>query len=430
MLHAPDTAIRQRSSIESFLDEYQSIRLYLNLGGLLLIGVIILGGWWRVGAPWPFLVALGVMGGHAAWCRLKKIRAPKSMLVVDSTMVGVMIAAASVDPAGLAGTVAFMVMLVVFFSEGRWMVGLLIYNTLWFTVASVYSAGITAEAFGSLSGSLFTLVATAVVIYRVRTWLARLDANRSQMVGTVSHELRNNLTGMLGLTDVVLSMPDLAPSEAFELIGMAHQQAVDATEIVEDLLTASRLEGAAMTFSSEEVDINAEVTGTARRFSGAGSDFDVSLADNAPLVWADALRTRQIIRNLLSNAIRYGGESVTISTRLSGDRIEVAVADDGDGVPTEDESTIFLPYRRSTQGRRDKASIGLGLWICRQLAHGMGGQLEYKRAGGLTEFILSLPVVGPGENLEHEDMAALSGKRAITVESAGRANMTGAFATG
>lgn len=102
------------------------------------------------------------------------------------------------------------------------MVGLLVYNALLFSAGSINSAGTTAETLGSLAGSIFSLGAIAVVVYRVRTWLARLDANRSQMVGTVSHELRNNLTGMLGLTDVVMSMPDLAPSEAHELIGMAH----------------------------------------------------------------------------------------------------------------------------------------------------------------------------------------------------------------
>ena len=198
MPHTPDTAIRQRSAIESFLDEYQSIRLYLNVGGLFLIAGILLAGWWQVGSPLPFLAALGVMGGHAAWCRFRGIRAPKSMLIVDSTMIGVMMAASSADPAGMTATVAFVVILVVFFSEGPWMVGLLAYNTLWIIVASVNSAGNTASTIGVLSGSLFTLGAIAVVVYRVRTWLARLDANRSQMVGTVSHELRNNLTGMLG----------------------------------------------------------------------------------------------------------------------------------------------------------------------------------------------------------------------------------------
>jgi signal transduction histidine kinase len=307
------------------------------------------------------------------------------------------------------------------------MLGLLLYNTLWFVAAYIITAGISAETLGSMSGSMFSLAAIAVVAYRVRTWLARLDANRSQMIGTVSHELRNNLTGMLGLTEVVMSMPDLAPTEAHELIEMAHHQAVDATEIVEDLLTASRLEGAALTLSAEAVDVNQEVTNTARRFTGAGADIEISLAGSPPPVWADALRTRQIIRNLLSNAIRYGGESIAISTRLQGDRVEIVVTDDGDGVSAGDEGTIFLPYSRSTNGRRDKSSIGLGLWISRQLAHGMGGQLEYKRARGLTEFVLGLPAAGSSGNQEYADVGTLSGKRVVTVESAGRANMAGAF---
>ncbi len=346
------------------------------------------------------------------------------MLVLDVTLMGLMTASAGADPAGMTAALAFMVMLTVLFSEGRWMVGLVFYTAVWFAGSSIYSTGFTAKTLGSLSGSLFSLGAIAVVVYRVRTWLARLDANRSQMVGTVSHELRNNLTGVLGLTEVVMSTPDLDPTEATELIAMAHQQALDATEIVEDLLTASRLEGAALTLSVENVDVNTEARDTARRFNGAGTEIAIHLADKLPLASADALRIRQVIRNLLSNAIRYGGENITVSTRLVGDHLEIVVADDGDGVPAIDEGTIFLPYRRSTYGRRDKSSIGLGLWICRQLALGMGGQLEYKRSGGITEFILSLPVSGTHTKTQSDIADALSGEFAITVEPAGVINMT------
>lgn len=384
--------VRQRSSIESFLDEYQTIRLYLNLGGLVLIFGLYLGGWWGVGSPVPFLLALAVMGSHAAWCRLNQIRAPKSMLVVDSTMIGMMLVTSSVDPTAMTATVAFIALLVVLFSEGRWMVGLLAYNAIWLVAASIRHAGATAESFGSLIGTVFTIGAIVVVMYKVRRWLGRLDANRSQMVGTVSHELRNNLAGMVGLTDVVMSMPDLQPTEALELITMAHQQAMDATEIVEDLLTASRLEGSALSLSAAAVDVNEEVTDTARRFRGAGTELSLELSEDLQPAWADALRTRQIIRNLLSNAIRYGGPELQIATRGSDQGIQISVVDDGDGVPPEDEGTIFLPYRRSTKGRRDASSVGLGLWICRQLAHGMGGSLDYERRDGRTEFILTLPV--------------------------------------
>jgi signal transduction histidine kinase len=397
-----ETSVRQRSSIESFLDEYQKIRFYLVLGAVILIATISIGGWRDEGSPAIFLVALGVMGLHAAWCRIREIRAPKAMLFVDSTMVGVMMSFTTTDRAEMIAAVAFLAMLVVLFSEGPWMVGLLLYNAAWYVASSLNASGIDAESLVDLTGSMFTVGATSLVIYRVRGWLGRLDANRSQMVGTVSHELRNNLTGMVGLTDVVVSMPDLQPSEAHELVAMAHRQALDATEIVEDLLTASRLEGSALTLSAGEVDVNVEVVDTARRFQGTGTEIGLSLEDDLPLAWADALRTRQVIRNLLSNAIRYGGPEIRIKTGSQAGSVHVSVVDSGDGVPAEDEATIFLPYRRSTKGRRDAASVGLGLWICRQLAHGMGGELIYRRADGYTEFILALPSIASQPQLKSD----------------------------
>lgn len=83
---------------------------------------------------------------------------------------------------------------------------------------------------------------------------------------------------------------------------------------------------------------------------------------------------------------------ITITTRNAGDVILVTVRDNGDGVPHGEESNIFLPYRRSTVGRRDAASIGLGLWICRHIAQAMGGNLKYQRLDGFTEFVLSIPI--------------------------------------
>jgi signal transduction histidine kinase len=231
------------------------------------------------------------------------------------------------------------------------------------------------------------------------------------MVGTVSHELRNNLTGVLGLTEVVATMADLEPAEARELVSMAHQQAVDANEIVEDLLTVSRLEGSALTTSREAVDVNEEVVATARRFQGTETEIGLALDDDLPPAWADPLRLRQTIRNLISNAIRYGGPMVVVGTGQVGDAIEVVVRDNGDGVPPEDEATIFLPYRRSTRGRRDASSIGLGLWVCRQLAHAMGGHLVYRRREGWTEFVLTIPTRPPDEDSTSSESAAVRASR-------------------
>jgi signal transduction histidine kinase len=188
---------------------------------------------------------------------------------------------------------------------------------------------------------------------------------------------------------------------------------------VGDLLTVSRLEGSALTTSKEAVDVNEEVVATARRFQGTGTEIGLALVDDLPPALADPLRLRQTIRNLISNAIRYGGPMVVISTGRSGDTIQVVVRDNGDGVPPEDEATIFLPYRRSTQGRRDASSIGLGLWVCRQLAHAMGGHLVYQRRGEWTEFLLTIPTTPHDEDSTPERAALLAHRRTAPSSASG-----------
>jgi signal transduction histidine kinase len=117
---------------------------------------------------------------------------------------------------------------------------------------------------------------------------------------------------------------------------------------------------------------------------------EAGLLVDLPAARGDALRVRQVLRNLVSNAARYGGSSVAVRTTHDGDHVRIVVSDDGDGVPGEDEGTIFLPYRRSTTTKRHLASVGLGLWISRQLAHAMGGSLEYQRLNNRTEFVFTL----------------------------------------
>lgn len=338
---------------------------------------------------------------------------------MDTTLLGAIMLTIPDSTPVMTGTMAFLALLIALFTQGKWMIGLLVYMTAWYVAAYLAGAGVSAESVGVMAGGLLTVAAVVAVMISVRRWLGRLDAARSQMVGTVSHELRNTLTGVLGLTEVVATMEDLEPAEARELVTMAHQQAVDANEIVEDLLTVSRLEGSALTTSSEAVDVNEEVVVTARRFEGTGTDIGLDLGDDLPPALADPLRLRQTVRNLISNAIRYGGPMVVVTTGQSGDAIQVAVRDNGDGVPLEDEASIFLPYRRSTRGRRDAASIGLGLWVCRQLAHAMGGHLVYQRREGWTEFMLSIPARPPDEDSTSESAAVRAPRRSAPSPASG-----------
>jgi len=385
----PATAVPQRSSMESFLDEFQLVRLSLSVGGLVMIAIFAGGDRWH-GLLVPSAVGLLLMGLHAGWCRYRHIRSPRSMLALDLTLWGSLMLLMSDYLSVATASLAFLTVLVLLFSDGIWMSAFLVYVGTWFGISFFRGAGFDIESLGVFAAVVFTVGGLAAVMYRVRGWLGQLDGNRSQMLGTVSHELRNNLTGMMGLTDVLRSDTDLSQAETQELLSLAHQQAVDASEIVEDLLTASRLESSALSVDIEAVDLNLEVSTTVRRFVGEGTMVSTQVGENVPLARGDSLRVRQILRNLVSNAVRYGGSAIHVATRAVGDKVQVVVSDNGLGVPAEDAATIFLPYRRSTNTPRDAASVGLGLWICRQLAHAMGGTLEYRRVDESTQFILTL----------------------------------------
>ncbi|HSM45622.1 MAG TPA: ATP-binding protein, partial [Acidimicrobiia bacterium] len=109
---------------------------------------------------------------------------------------------------------------------------------------------------------------------------------------------------------------------------------------------------------------------------------------------ADPTRVRQIIRNLLTNAIRYGGAQVVVSSRAEGGLGFLQVRDDGPGIDTEHIERIFRPYERVANADVARpGSVGLGLYVSRQLANLMGGELTCRREPGETVFELSLPLL-------------------------------------
>jgi signal transduction histidine kinase len=397
--------------MESFLDEYQLVRTGLGIAGMIYVGIVVLLGGWETRFS-PIVVVLFVVTGHAIWCRAKGIRTPRLMLLLDLTLWGWVMSVPDERLTVATASFAFLTLMIVLFSDGVWTIAFLCYVSAWYGYATFSQTSIDPDTLNGFIAVVFTMACVAVVVSHVKRWLGRLDANRSQMMGTVSHELRNNLTGMIGITDLVDSGADLDPDQVQELLGLANQQAIDAAEIVEDLLTASRLESSALDVGTEAVDVNAEVTTVVRRFAGEGTQVSADVDPGLPTAVADSLRVRQILRNLISNAVRYGGSTITVATGFTGDTIEVIVCDDGDGVPRDDESTIFLPYRRSTITKRHASSVGLGLWICRQLASAMGGHLEYRRSGGLTEFVLSLKV---NEDNTASTMGARTSQQSIPV---------------
>jgi len=161
----------------------------------------------------------------------------------------------------------------------------------------------------------------------------------------------------------------------------------------------SRAESGHLTVTPTPVNVTAEVRRVGAFIPRERTDqvINYQLADAIAL--ADPLRLRQIARNLLSNASRYGGSTVEVALFAEGGYVVFAVCDDGPGIPVEDQKEIFRAYGRSESAARRPGSIGLGLTVSRYLAEAMGGSLEYEHAGGGSRFVLRLPAYVTGDGL-------------------------------
>ena len=112
--------------------------------------------------------------------------------------------------------------------------------------------------------------------------------------------------------------------------------------------------------------------------------------DGSPL-WADQLRFHQVIRNLVSNAVKHGGPNVVVQGGRDGAAFVCSVTDDGPGIPAEYEERLFERFVHGGDVPLLVGSVGLGLAIASSLAEAMGGALGYQRSDGKTHFTVRLP---------------------------------------
>jgi signal transduction histidine kinase len=215
---------------------------------------------------------------------------------------------------------------------------------------------------------------------------------KDEFLARVSHELRTPLTAVVGFAaELDHNWEGLSEGDRAEMIHVIRTQGDEVSMMVEDLLVAARSEMGTLTVVPEPTRI-----GEALDLAMAGSYLNqrqVTITPDTSMVevWADPVRLRQILRNLLVNAARYGGIRVLIRAFEEGDSVTIRVEDDGPGVPEELRQSIFEPYFRGPQSQGQPASIGLGLAVSRELARMMGGDLQYVRRPGWSVFEVTLP---------------------------------------
>lgn len=232
---------------------------------------------------------------------------------------------------------------------------------------------------------------------RTRQHLEDLVKSKDRFVASVSHELRTPLAAVLGFAEEL--RVNASSFKADELAGMLEliaDQSKEMADMVEDLLVSARADLGTVSIHPQDVYLRAQ----AETVLAGLSFFDgkvVEVIGGRGKVWADPSRTRQIIRNLITNAIRYGGRHVTIEAMEAAEHTTLTVIDDGSGLDPVYWETIFEPYERAHDIPTQPSSIGLGLTVARQLARMMGGDLVYHADPDGSVFTLTLPAAPPEE---------------------------------
>ncbi len=248
------------------------------------------------------------------------------------------------------------------------------------------------------------VVATLLAMFAVHFYKQRVEgavqlaaARQStdakvRFIAAISHELRTPLTAVLGFAEVLKDGSDLNTEERYSMMKAITEEATDLAHIIDDLLVAARGEVGQVVVTKAPVSMRQEVLAVVGA-SGLGDQVVVwPPAEGPELAIGDPVRVRQILRNLLENARRYGGTRIEIELGETSENTWVEVRDDGSGVPASILDKLFEPYQHAGGPAGVTESLGLGLSVSSQLAELMAGELTHQRKGGWTAFRLTLPL--------------------------------------
>jgi PAS domain S-box-containing protein len=211
---------------------------------------------------------------------------------------------------------------------------------------------------------------------------------KDEFVATVSHELRNPIAVVLGLGEELANRYDsFDDKDRREMARLIARQADEASWLIEDLLVAYRDDVGRVPVSIQDFDLIKEAE---RVLEVIDNPIPVEVRGESSRVSADPRRARQIIRNLITNSIRYGGDDIVVRIEPIGDRVELRVCDSGGPIPPLEVEKIFRAFETGS-GNHHPRSVGLGLSVARKLARLMAGDLTYRHQNGLSTFVLSLP---------------------------------------
>jgi signal transduction histidine kinase len=247
------------------------------------------------------------------------------------------------------------------------------------------------------------LLTVSLLQLRRQQELARL---RTEFVSGVSHELRTPLAQIRWFAELLHMNKLRSEEERARSAGIIDQEARRLTYLVENVLNFSRTEKGANRVSLEAADLDHEISDALELFAPLArarkmtvkSDLDASV-----VVALDRGALRQMLLNLLDNAVKYGptGQTIVVGTEVAGDRARIWVEDQGPGIPHEHRQRVWEPYvRLNRQAEATTGGSGIGLSVVRELVTLHGGRTRAEGApGGGARIVIELPLTHPDEGI-------------------------------
>lgn len=234
----------------------------------------------------------------------------------------------------------------------------------------------------------------AVVRLAGRT--SRESAPTDPLVAIVAHEIRGPLASIRGAAALLEEYEaKLDVTRRRELVRAALDASQQLSGLVDDLLLVSRMDAGRLPIDRTELDL-AELVRSAPPQNDA-RNVAVIAQDRLPCVLADPLRVRQVLTNLVDNAVAYANDQslVIVAVVTDGNSVRTSIYNEGNGIPPEEQSKLFLPFARLSERRID--STGLGLYIAKQLVEAMGGTIGFETDPGHNAvFWFTLPIARSG----------------------------------
>ncbi|HWP95465.1 MAG TPA: HAMP domain-containing sensor histidine kinase [Syntrophomonadaceae bacterium] len=228
------------------------------------------------------------------------------------------------------------------------------------------------------------------------------EENRKTLIANISHDLKTPIAAIQGYIEAILDGTVTSPEKMDKYLTTISHNTDYVNKLIDDLLLFSQLDMNKLDFSFEEQPIQAFMHDLMEEFQfeleerGARLDYENRLEQNC-LVRIDGKRFYQAMRNIIGNAVKYGPEKdLALSVKLTreGDFVQIAIRDNGPGIPGDKLEHIFERfYRIDSERTKDLMSSGLGLAIARELIEAHGGKIEAaSREGQGSCFTLSLPI--------------------------------------